>query len=221
MRTSFVMLALAALGVVACNKGSRDRAVSTVTYSATQPRPDRTPASTRTVDSAGWTDNAGRTSEQNGRSEMSGMRATEAGSEKPTGTPGSGTPIPLGPQWEPVAPGEQVGEREAAGPLGNDDGSGTGAPGETIVGRVARARCDREQYCDRVGEGKPFGTGEQCTNVLRERARAEVVHAQCERGFETSQVALCLNAIRQAPCDVRLDSMDSLPSCQSKELCVP
>lgn len=218
MRTSFVMLALAlpALGVAACEKGSGDRAASTVTYSAKQPRPDTTAASTRQLHSTGFVDNAGRTSEENTRSETSGMRATETGSERPTGTPGSGTPIPAGPGWMPV------GEGEGAGPLGNEDGrSGNGAPGDTVVSRVARARCDREQYCDRVGEGKAFGTGEQCTNVLRERARAEVVHAQCDRGFETSQLALCLNAIRQVPCDTRLDSIDTLPNCQSSAICTP
>jgi hypothetical protein len=166
---------------------------------------------------------------------MSGMRASETGSERPTGTPGSGTPIP----FEPGLGGPAASERErgqgtpaggggggpapgADGPLGNEDGrSGNGAPGDAVVSRVARARCDRETYCNRVGEGKAFGTGEQCTNVLRERARADVVGAGCDRGFETSQLGMCLNAIRQAPCDVRIESMQTIESCQSREICTP
>ena len=213
---SVVVLCSAAVIVassVACEKNARDRPASTITYSARAPRPDATATTTRTLDNTGFVDNAGRTSEQRVRTEASGMRATETGSERPTGTPGSGTPIPLGPEGhEP-----QVGE--GAGALGGDDTAASGAPGATVVARIARARCDRETACDRVGAGKAFLTGEQCMSSVRGRARADVVEASCERGFDSTQVALCLTTIRQVSCDAPLDSIATLSHCQASALC--
>src|SRR5687768_906628 len=97
MRPVCVMLVLTIAGAAACEKDARDRAGSTITYSARQPRPDQRPPPTRTLHSTGFVDNAGRTSEQTSRGEASGMRATETGSERPTGTAGSGLPLPLDP----------------------------------------------------------------------------------------------------------------------------
>jgi hypothetical protein len=219
MRSRIAMLVLAAplafVGLTACEKDTRDRAGSTITYSARQPRPDQRPPPNRTLDSTGFVDNAGRTSEQTTRSEASGMRATETGSERPTGTAGSGLPLPI----DPSGQDEQVGE--GAGSLGGEDATGSGAPGDMLVGRIAQARCDREVACDRVGEGKPFKTTEQCTSTLRTRSRADVVAAQCSRGFDNTQVALCLTAIRHFRCETGLGAVDVIPHCQSSALCVP
>lgn len=215
MRSVTAMLVLTLVGVVACEKGSGDRAASTITYSARQPRPDRRPPPTRTVDSAGFVDNAGRTSEQHSRSEASGMRATETGSERPTGTAGSGLPLPI----EATGHDEQIGE--GAGSLGGEDGAGSGAPGDMLVGRIAQARCDREVACDRVGEGKAFATSQQCMSTLRNRARADVVDAQCARGFDNTQIALCLTSIRQFRCESGLDAIEVIGQCQRSALCAP
>ena len=209
------MLVLALAGVAACEKSSLDRPASTVTYSTRQARPDRRPPPTRTLDSTGFVDNAGRTSEQTTRSEASGMRATETGSERPTGTASSGVPLPI----DPSSHDEQVGE--GAGSLGGEDGAGSGAPGDMLVGRIAQARCDREVACDRVGEGKPFKTSTQCMSSLRSRSRADVVAAQCARGFDNTQIALCLTSIRQFRCDSGLDGIDAIAQCQRSALCAP
>jgi hypothetical protein len=218
MRSGSVMLVLALpialAGATACEKSSLDRPASTVTYGARQPRPDRRPPPTRTLDSTGYVDNAGRTSEQHSRSETSGMRATETGSERPTGTAGSGLPLPL----DPSSHDEQVGE--GAGSLGGENATGSGAPGDMLVGRIAQARCDREVACDRVGEGKPFKTTEHCMSTLRSRSRADVVAAQCTRGFDNTQVGLCLTSIRQYRCESGLDAVDVIAQCQRSALCV-
>jgi hypothetical protein len=208
-------LALAVVGVAACEKDTRDRAGSTITYSARQPRPDQRSAQARTLDSTGFVDNAGRTSEQTTRTEASGMRATETGSERPTGTPGSGLPLPI----DPKSNDDQIGE--GAGSLGGDDATGSGAPGDMLVGRIAQARCDREVACNRVGEGKAFATTAQCTSSLRNRSRADVVAARCARGFDHTQVALCLTSVRQYRCESGLDAIDAIAQCQRSALCVP
>jgi hypothetical protein len=206
------LVALFVAAVTGCDRRATDRTASTITYSARAPRPDSTATTTRTVDNAGFVDNAGRTSEQTTRTESSGMRATETGSERPTGTPGSGLPLPLPPR----APAGQVGE--GAGALGGEDGS-PGAPGETVVARMAQAICDRETSCNRVGPDKPVATAAQCMSVVRDRARVDVVDARCERGFDTTQLALCLTVIRQTACDASLDAIGSLTHCQPSALC--
>ena len=141
------------------------------------------------------------------------MRATETGSERPTGTAGSGLPLPL----DPSTHEEQIGE--GAGSLGGEDGAGSGAPGDMLVGRIAQARCDREVACDRIGDGKAFATSEQCTASVRNRSRADVVAAQCKRGFDNTQVGLCLTSIRHFRCDAGLGAIDAIAQCQRSALC--
>lgn len=208
-----VVLAAVGLAGIACSKGAADRPVSTITYSARLPRPDTTATSSRTLDSTGYVDNGGRTSEQTVRTQMSGMRATEAGSERPTGSPGSGTPV------IPVGRRPRATTIESAGELGGEQPAATGTPGETVVARVARARCDRETACDRVGPGKPFGTSEHCMSSIRERARQDVVEAGCIRGFDTTQLAVCLNTIRQLQCETQLDAIEAVANCQAAAVC--
>ncbi|MBX3262609.1 MAG: hypothetical protein KIS78_15815 [Labilithrix sp.] len=72
-------------------------------------RPEARTSSPRTVDAAGFVDNGGRTSNESARTEMSGMRATETGAERPTGTPGVGLPIPIEPPIERRPVGERAG----------------------------------------------------------------------------------------------------------------
>jgi len=184
------VLALA-LTVAACaNSAAADRPATTVTYSAPPPR-------SHTVDSTGFHDNAGRTSDQDARTEESGMRATETGTDDPAAR------VPATPR----------------APTPEEEVIVSAAPPETI-GRIARARCDRETACSRVGEKKRFSTGEQCVSAYRERARADIIATQCTFGIVESQLGACLAAVRQLPCDAGLDSIASLEDCQRSSLCM-
>jgi hypothetical protein len=216
MRSPFLVVVVALAVGAACTQSSVDKAARTVTTQARQPRPDTTAATTRTTDNAGWVDNGGRTSDETARTEMSGYRATEMGSERFTGTPGSGTPLPF---IEPKIRKAQV--AEGAGSRGSARETGSGAPRETVIGRVARARCDRETTCNRIGEGNVYATGEQCTTVLRGASIADVVAAACAHGFDETQLALCLTSIRNVPCTDPIDTIETVPQCERSALCVP
>lgn len=88
---------LAVLALAGCASSQRAaRVATTASVEEAQARP----TSSRTVDDAGFVDNAGRPSSETARTQMSGMRATEGGGERPTGTAGAGIPVPLldGPQ---------------------------------------------------------------------------------------------------------------------------
>jgi hypothetical protein len=196
------------------------RPPSTTTTSATIPAPAATTTSSRTIDNTGFVDNGGRTSDMRARSEASGMRATEAGSDRPTGTPGSGTPIPVG---EPRSE-TNVGEgRGAASSVRGTSGQPhpSGGPSVEALARFARARCDRETACNRVGEGRPFKSQDSCVAEQRDRVRADVDALGCPRGIDILQLGTCVNAIRLQGCDDRRVDVDALPDCASSALCAP
>lgn len=234
----FLAAALAALGasMPACSRGNLDRGARTTTSSASTTRPDRRVPQSRTIDNAGFVDNAGRTSEQTNRTESSGMRATETGSERPTGT-ASGLPLPAEPTG---ARGVSEGERENAGgegpgtaprvpgapaapaaPRAETGPVATGGPPTEAIGRLARARCDHATACNDVGTGRAWGSQESCVVEQRDQARADVASLGCRRGVDRTQLATCLISIRLQGCDARGVGLDEVPECRTTALCVP
>ena len=211
--------ALVAGGAVAsaCDRGEQGRARTALT-SASTPPPASTVATSRTVDNAGFVDNGGRTSDMTGRSEMSGMRATEAGSERPTGSPGSGQPLP----FSRKAARADIGE--GAGASLSEPGTSVpsaGAPASEAVARLARARCDRETSCNRVGPGRAWGTQDQCVAHQRERVGVGVSALSCPHGVDNVQLGTCLNALRLQACNDRRGDLEVLPECLANALCAP
>src|SRR4051812_42051423 len=90
MRKSASISVVCVVVLAACARGDVGRgAVTTLTSGETNPSP---PPQSRTVDNSGWVDPGGRTSDET-RPETSGMRATELGADRPTGT---NTGVPVG-----------------------------------------------------------------------------------------------------------------------------
>lgn len=175
---------------------------------------------TRTIDNAGFVDNGGRTSDETNRSQMSGMRATEAGSERPTGTPGSGTPIPIPTPGRAAPPnrGEGAG---AASSEGGKTVPSTGGPVVEAGERLARARCDHDTTCNRIGRGRSWETQAQCFADERERVGEAMPGLGCSRGIANVQLAICLNALRGQACNDRSGDLAALPECMPSALCSP
>jgi hypothetical protein len=210
--TSILLLAA---GAAACSRAPGRDASDVTTTSASVPGPAATRASSRTVDSAGFVDNAGRGSEERSRPETSGVRATETGSERPTGTPGSGLPLPLDPKVPKRDPEEKPRARVA------ERSVTAGAPSDSVVGRLAQALCDRESACERIGEGRPWPTSATCMDGLRPTVRADVDSAGCPDGFDSASLSSCLTALRRAECTERVESLASLRACEPRALCLP
>jgi len=178
-------------------------------------RPEQRVSHPRTVDAAGFVDNAGRTSSETSRSEASGMRATETGSERPTGTPGTGFPIPIEPETRALESSER--------PRPPDTGRNTtaGAPIEAATGRLAQALCDRENGCGRVGGAdKAWPSLATCASSVRVVVRQDLAQADCPDGHDAGALTTCLSAIRRAACDERVDGLASLAECDARTLCV-
>jgi hypothetical protein len=155
--------------------------------------PTLTPAGSRTSDASGFVDNGGRFLEERARTEMSGVRVTELGAERTTGTPGSGWPLPIEATGKPRRP-------ERASPATPILGQIAGQSASTVVERIASAQCDLEESCEHIGEGKAWPTHASCMAEIRERIRSEAEEAQCAEGFDTTAVGNCVATIRTASC---------------------
>lgn len=212
--TALASAALVFVGVnVACNRPSP-------TWSATvaSPRPDATGTTTRSIDNTGWIDNAGNSSDMYARTQMSGYRATEMGSERLTGTPGSG--FPLEPAPKPT--GREIGQGagSASSELGAKAAEPSGMPSDEVAARIARARCDQAIACGRVGGGGENVTDATCMASERERSVREMDAFACERGFDAVQFAVCLAAVRSQPCGDLQPGLDNIEPCRANALCM-
>lgn len=221
-KSACVVLVAALVGTcafaTACGRGAQGRDVQTSLTSANAPPPASTAVSSRTIDNAGFVDNGGRTSDSTGRSEMSGMRATEAGSDRPTGTPGSGFPLRIPSRTARTDIGEGAGA--ATSETGASASSAGGPPSEAVA-RLARARCDRETSCSRVGPGRAWATQDSCVAKQREGVGPAVSAMSCPRGIDNVQLGTCLNALRGQACTDRRGDLGVLPDCVTSALCAP
>lgn len=210
MRKPIVVLVVIATAL-ACG-GQLSRPTRTQLTSGRIPRPDATATASRTIDSTGFVDNAGLTTDNRGRTETSGMRATETGSERPTGTPGSGAAVPA------VAPESGPG-RERPAPLVTQDLPGLGSGTEEQIARFAQARCDWENACGHIGEGKRHESNEACAQNVRPIIRRELSALDCAQGFDPVHAGLCLSALRGATCANDNDVFRTNENCRPSLVC--
>jgi hypothetical protein len=178
------------------------------TTSAAIPHPAAAPSSVHTVDSTGFVDNGGRTSDEVARTEMSGMTPTEQGSERVTGTPGSGLHLPpyRAAQRERPAEGERVAE--------------AGVPRAIVASSLTEALCRRDATCAAERHGRDWPTPAKCLAGARDRAREEIDDAGCTTGYDVDLVTACLVAIRGTACSVHLGSAADLPACDGRRMCL-
>lgn len=173
------------------------------------------PPPSRTVDAAGFVDNAGRTGSEDTRTEMSGMRPTETGSQRITGTPGSGLPVPIEPPTRPPLPGERTGQPAP----GTEEAHG--APLGAAVASVTAAICEHEAYCGRTGGGRRWPSVIACIDEVRPPMRRQLAEAGCPLDLDVKAVASCAAAVRSLACEQGIEQLAAAPECAARSLCVP
>ncbi len=141
------------------------------------------------------------------------MRATELGSQMPTGTPGSGFPVPIEPPQEPVLPERPRPGRMAIGPVPADEGTVVRA----VLDELVVAYCEREIACGRIAPTEGF----DCTRTIATRYREDLGRAECPFSFDADSVVACISAVRATPCDVPAEDLTTLPICDPEGLCLP
>ncbi len=214
MRSSPLVVLLVAVGCSASNDVGK-AAVTSVTSGETNPSK---PPTSRTIDKTGYQDNAGHSTEEivSRGGEMSGVRGTEAGDDRPTGT---NTGIPNGAR-ETVAGAEKspLIPRSASVQPHMDNTSPLTAYADE-PGKLARAVCDHEHVCNRVGPDHPFGSDDACLSAVRARTLRDFEAASCNAN--TAALALCVADLRRAECSRVIGRPSDLEDCAAHAICAP
>ncbi len=92
--------------------------------------------------------------------------------------------------------------------------SGTRPSQERAADAIARATCDHEERCGRVGWERDYPNRGGCLNDARQDALRRL--NACPQGPNQDEVQECLDAVAQQDCGTKLGRVDG---CGSDELC--
>jgi hypothetical protein len=85
---------------------------------------------------------------------------------------------------------------------------------------IASGRCDREEKCAGIGEGRTFSSRRSCVIHLREDALSELTAGTCPGGVDRPRLDACLAGIQDEPCDVVTERLSLVPACRRSSLCL-
>lgn len=141
------------------------------------------------------------------------MRPTESGMQVPTGTPGSGLPLPIEPRAPRVVRERPTGaDQIQIGPPPN-----AGTVTEAVADAVLLAYCQREQRCGREADLSL----ERCRQGVGSRYREELGRAGCPYSFDADAVVRCLSNIHELPCGVGVEDLAKVSRCEASAMCLP
>lgn len=109
----------------------------------------------------------------------------------------------------PASSGEtpEASESRGGGPLT--------VPGALNV--LANARCQREEVCGRVGEGKAYVDRETCVRVTLQSHASDVTMLECAKGIDHPALSSCASKLRAVACEH--DAPPASTAC-AKKLCL-
>jgi hypothetical protein len=90
----------------------------------------------------------------------------------------------------------------------------------SVVEDLANARCDREQSCNNVGDGRHYASRDVCMNQVRGDLGNELNTHDCPRGIDQSKLDACKSAIKAEACDHPLDTLSRMDKCRTGALCL-
>jgi hypothetical protein len=90
-----------------------------------------------------------------------------------------------------------------------------------VVNHLARARCDREQACNNVGDGKTYASRQVCMDQFRGGVANDLNAHQCPGGINAAAVQECLTAIGNEECGAHpVEAIIRIDKCRSGALCM-
>jgi hypothetical protein len=110
----------------------------------------------------------------------------------------------------------------ASQPLGATNAQAVGAPVDPgVVDRLASARCDREQACDNVGDGKRYASRHVCMEQQKGSIANDLNSYQCPRGIDGPAVQECLSAIAGEECGAHpVEAITRIDRCRNATMCM-
>jgi hypothetical protein len=94
------------------------------------------------------------------------------------------------------------------------------AAAERVVERLAYARCDHEQACKNIGNGRKYVTSEVCMDQVRGNTANDLNAYNCPRGIDQKALDTCLEALRSSGCNFSLDALNRDNNCRSGAMCM-
>jgi hypothetical protein len=85
--------------------------------------------------------------------------------------------------------------------------------------KLANARCEREDACDKVGAFRRFTSQDACVRELFAEAHAAVVPEACPAGVDEGRLSRCLAEIQSQPCEGLRATITEPASCSRDALC--
>lgn len=89
-----------------------------------------------------------------------------------------------------------------------------------VVDQISYARCDHEQTCNNIGEGRKYATREVCMDQVRGDTANQLNAYNCPRGIDQKGLNSCLSSLRSGDCGVSLDTITRESNCRDHSLCM-
>jgi hypothetical protein len=90
---------------------------------------------------------------------------------------------------------------------------------ETAASAIAAARCDHENACNQIGNGRAYTTADACMAELTASAMADLKTHPCPSGIDSNVVAKCAGMLKQESCHP-LSMLSRMYTCRPANLCV-
>lgn len=91
--------------------------------------------------------------------------------------------------------------------------------GDEATARLTRARCDREETCDNIGEKRAFVNRDACTHELERAQEQAPLSRACPRGMREALLEDCLSEVRREECGNPHHLAERIDRCKIDELC--
>jgi hypothetical protein len=89
-----------------------------------------------------------------------------------------------------------------------------------VVERIAAARCDRSQSCDRIGPGANYHDRDDCMRQARELVSRQLNASHCPGGIGEVGVSRCVNSLHDGECDMPGEMYGNTSHCEMKLMCL-
>jgi len=89
-----------------------------------------------------------------------------------------------------------------------------------VVDTLSDARCDREEHCNNVGDGRKYATRQVCSDQMHGSLANDLNGYDCPRGIDKAALGVCLTAIHGEECAHPLDTIRRLAECRTGAMCI-
>jgi hypothetical protein len=91
---------------------------------------------------------------------------------------------------------------------------------DDVVTRMAAARCDRSQSCNRVGPGAEYHDRNACMAEQSDIVRKDLNAAKCPAGIGAKGFVQCIKSIENGQCDMPGQDYSRTSHCKLDSLCM-